>query len=87
MTIMVPMVVQVFISMMAIRAMLGPLIQSQTVRLRILAWSHSGPVRRVMPNQPRMIWKRPCGSLIQAIGSQRPKVSTSSTWLINPFFW
>jgi len=44
MTIIVPMVVQVFMIMMAIRATLGPLIQSQMVSPSTSVCTHSGAV-------------------------------------------
>ncbi len=84
MTIIVPTVVQVFMNMIAIRATLGPLIQSQMVRPSSSVRTHSGAVRMVTPAASRMMWNRPRGSAIQATGSQLPKVSADNTWLTRP---
>ncbi len=86
MTINVPIVVHVFMIMMAIRAMLGPLIQSQRVRPSTWVLTKSGAFWRVTPSAPRMMWTRPRGSAIQATDCQWPSVSAPSTWLMRPLF-
>jgi hypothetical protein len=84
----VPIVVQVFINIIASSDTLGPLIQlHKFTPPTVVSASHAGTVCIVIPNQDRKMWNRPRASLSHTTGGHNPKVIVFSMELIVPSLW